>query len=42
MKITLEQVLDKSNARLYIGPDTGKKSFGTQFGEDEGLEKETS
>ena len=25
MKITLEQVLDKSNARLYIGPDTGKK-----------------
>ena len=25
MKITLEQVLDKSNARLYIGPDSGKK-----------------
>ena len=25
MKITLEQVLDKSNARLSIGPDVGKK-----------------
>ena len=25
MKITLEQVLEKSNARLYIGPDSGKK-----------------
>ena len=25
MKITLEQVLDKSNARLYIGHDSGKK-----------------
>ena len=25
MKITLEQVLDKSNARLSIGPDSGKK-----------------
>ena len=25
MKITLEQVLDKSNAKLSIGPDSGKK-----------------
>ena len=25
MKITLEQVLDKSNARISIGPDSGKR-----------------
>ena len=25
MKITLEQVIDKSNARISIGPDSGKR-----------------